>query len=172
MGGEPVVAAGLALTLRLVQALAGLEVGVRLWCASRGAVSVGRSDRLTSPVQARCGASAGRGPGAPRIWVAWWICPKCSTSAPWGRLAGVLSAEGGEDQAAVRGSGVFVRRLGRVVSSGGEAWRPSGSVLVTGGTGALGAHVARWAVAEGAEHVVLTSRRGLAATVRPSSRPN
>ncbi|MGW7355056.1 beta-ketoacyl reductase, partial [Streptomyces sp. NPDC054784] len=32
--------------------------------------------------------------------------------------------------------------------------------LVTGGTGALGAQVARWAVARGAEHVVLTSRRG------------
>ncbi|MFI1127416.1 type I polyketide synthase, partial [Streptomyces hygroscopicus] len=37
------------------------------------------------------------------------------------------------------------------------------SVLVTGGTGALGAQVARWLVANGAEHVVLTSRRGLAA---------
>ncbi|EFL26022.1 LOW QUALITY PROTEIN: modular polyketide synthase, partial [Streptomyces himastatinicus ATCC 53653] len=36
-----------------------------------------------------------------------------------------------------------------------------GSVLVTGGTGALGARVARWLVAAGAEHVVLSSRRGL-----------
>ncbi|MYU19227.1 SDR family NAD(P)-dependent oxidoreductase, partial [Streptomyces sp. SID8361] len=79
------------------------------------------------------------------------------------RLAGVLSAEGGEDETAIRGSGVFGRRLVRTASTGGEAWRPSGSVLITGGTGALGAHVARWAVREGAEHVVLTSRRGLAA---------
>src|SRR5690606_37708768 len=31
---------------------------------------------------------------------------------------------------------------------------------ITGGTGALGARIARWAVAAGAEHVVLTSRRG------------
>ncbi|MYU19879.1 SDR family NAD(P)-dependent oxidoreductase, partial [Streptomyces sp. SID8361] len=41
-------------------------------------------------------------------------------------------------------------------------WRPgAGSVLVTGGTGALGGHVARWLIDKGAEHVVLTSRRGL-----------
>ncbi|WP_425329660.1 SDR family NAD(P)-dependent oxidoreductase [Streptomyces sporangiiformans] len=33
-------------------------------------------------------------------------------------------------------------------------------MLITGGTGALGAHVARWAAANGAEHLVLTSRRG------------
>ncbi|TVL86531.1 hypothetical protein CD790_33995, partial [Streptomyces sp. SAJ15] len=36
-------------------------------------------------------------------------------------------------------------------------------MLVTGGTGALGAHVARWLVERGAEHLVLTSRRGLEA---------
>ncbi|WJD95170.1 type I polyketide synthase [Streptomyces antimycoticus] len=166
--GEPVVAAGLALTLRLVQALAGLEVGVRLWCASRGAVSVGRSDRLTSPVQAEVwGLGRVAALEHPRIWGGLVDLPEVLDERAVGRLAGVLSAEGGEDQAAVRGSGVFVRRLGRVVSSGGEAWRPSGSVLVTGGTGALGAHVARWAVAEGAEHVVLTSRRGLAADGAP-----
>ncbi|MGW7008944.1 type I polyketide synthase, partial [Streptomyces sp. NPDC054933] len=35
------------------------------------------------------------------------------------------------------------------------------TVLVTGGTGALGAEVARWLVRGGAEHVVLTSRRGV-----------
>ncbi|MEK8173566.1 SDR family NAD(P)-dependent oxidoreductase [Streptomyces sp. M19] len=35
-----------------------------------------------------------------------------------------------------------------------------GTVLITGGTGGLGAFVARWAVERGAEHVVLLSRRG------------
>ncbi|WP_324613869.1 SDR family NAD(P)-dependent oxidoreductase, partial [Streptomyces sp. DSM 15324] len=42
-------------------------------------------------------------------------------------------------------------------------WSPRGTVLVTGGTGALGARVARWVAAEGAEHVVLVSRRGVEA---------
>ncbi|MFI6349948.1 type I polyketide synthase [Streptomyces sp. NPDC050560] len=39
-------------------------------------------------------------------------------------------------------------------------WAPHGTVLVTGGTGALGAHVARWLARRGADHLVLTSRRG------------
>ncbi|AGP52561.1 polyketide synthase [Streptomyces rapamycinicus NRRL 5491] len=161
---EPVVAAGLALTLRLVQALAGLDMDVRLWCASRGAVSVGRSDRVTSPEQAEVwGLGRVAALEHPQIWGGLVDLPETLDERAVARLAGVLSAEGGEDEAAVRGSGVFGRRLVRAASMGGGAWRPSGSVLITGGTGALGAHVARWAVREGAEHVVLTSRRGLAA---------
>ncbi|MFC7472543.1 SDR family NAD(P)-dependent oxidoreductase [Actinomadura keratinilytica] len=46
--------------------------------------------------------------------------------------------------------------------AGGEqpGWNPRGTVLITGGTGALGAHVARTLADRGAEHLVLTSRRG------------
>ncbi|MFF5587888.1 type I polyketide synthase [Streptomyces hygroscopicus] len=168
LAAQPVVTTGLALTLRLVQALAGLDLSVRLWCASRGAVSVGRSDRLTSPVQAEVwGLGRVAALEHPRIWGGLVDLPEVVDERAVERLAGVVSAEGAEDQAAVRGSGVFVRRLARVASSGGGAWRPSGSVLVTGGTGALGAQVARWAVREGAEHIVLTSRRGLAADGAP-----
>ncbi|WP_143054347.1 beta-ketoacyl reductase [Streptomyces sp. KS_5] len=39
-------------------------------------------------------------------------------------------------------------------------WRTGGTVLVTGGTGALGSRLAHWAVARGAVHVLLLSRRG------------
>ncbi|MCC5481370.1 SDR family NAD(P)-dependent oxidoreductase, partial [Streptomyces barringtoniae] len=35
-----------------------------------------------------------------------------------------------------------------------------GTVLVTGGTGALGAEVGRWLARRGADHVLLVSRRG------------
>jgi polyketide synthase 7 len=74
---------------------------------------------------------------------------------------GVLAGAGGEDQVAVRSAGVFGRRLLRAGSGGaGRDWRTSGTALVTGGTGALGGHVARWLVSRGAEHLVLTSRRG------------
>ncbi|MBU3869450.1 SDR family NAD(P)-dependent oxidoreductase, partial [Streptomyces sp. 4503] len=39
-------------------------------------------------------------------------------------------------------------------------WRGRGTALVTGGTGALGRHVARWLADTGVERIVLTSRQG------------
>ncbi|MGK5531869.1 type I polyketide synthase, partial [Streptomyces sp. URMC 129] len=47
-----------------------------------------------------------------------------------------------------------------VGAGAGEAWRARGTVLVTGGTGFIGGGVARWLAANGAEHVVVTSRQG------------
>ncbi|SEE95494.1 Acyl transferase domain-containing protein [Streptomyces sp. 2314.4] len=78
-------------------------------------------------------------------------------------LAQILAAGDDEDQLAVRGAAVFGRRLLPAPAAGKPArrsWRPRGTVLVTGGTGALGAHIARWLAANGAEHLVLTGRRG------------
>ncbi|MGC5311990.1 SDR family NAD(P)-dependent oxidoreductase, partial [Micromonospora zamorensis] len=79
------------------------------------------------------------------------------------RLVRVLAGGfGAEDQVAVRSSGVYVRRLVRSSAAVGDqpGWVPSGTVLVTGGTGSLGGRVAVWAATHGAEHVVLVSRRG------------
>ncbi|MGH3375564.1 MAG: type I polyketide synthase, partial [Actinoallomurus sp.] len=86
----------------------------------------------------------------------------------------LLPAAAGEPQAAVRGDTVRVPRLARtpgaakdatVRSSAAEGVAvPSGTVLVTGGTGALGARVARHLVARhGVRRLVLASRRGPAA---------
>ncbi|WP_344820602.1 type I polyketide synthase [Actinoplanes cyaneus] len=72
-------------------------------------------------------------------------------------LAGGLDAE---DQIALRPSGIHVRRLEHAPPATGGGWQPRGTVLVTGGTGALGSRVAWWAAANGATHLVLTSRRG------------
>ncbi|WP_344318013.1 type I polyketide synthase, partial [Streptomyces javensis] len=161
-GGE----AGLLRTAALVQALGDVGVGAPLWVATRGAVSVGRSDGVVSPAQALVwGLGRVAALELPERWGGLVDLPGSVDERALGRLAGVLAGSGGsvEDQVAVRGSGVFGRRLVRAVGSrmsGDEGWRASGSVLVTGGTGALGAHVARWLVANGAEHVVLTSRRG------------
>ncbi|WP_431044269.1 type I polyketide synthase [Streptomyces sp. P1-3] len=69
-----------------------------------------------------------------------------------------------EDQVAIRAAGLFVRRLAQPTPSSStapaEPWTPRGTVLVTGGTGALGQHVARWLARNGAERLVLLSRRG------------
>ncbi|WP_233224095.1 SDR family NAD(P)-dependent oxidoreductase, partial [Amycolatopsis sp. CA-128772] len=66
----------------------------------------------------------------------------------------------GEDQLALRPTGVFARRVVRAPLSSSPSWTPAGTVLITGGTGALGAAVARWAAKAGAEHLVLLSRSG------------
>ncbi|GES10223.1 polyketide synthase [Acrocarpospora macrocephala] len=79
-------------------------------------------------------------------------------------LAGVLVS--GEPQVAVREGGVRVPRLARVAPAEEveRPWDPNGTVLITGGTGGLGGHLARHLVAErGVRHLLLTSRRGLAA---------
>ncbi|WP_436844163.1 type I polyketide synthase [Streptomyces subrutilus] len=71
----------------------------------------------------------------------------------------------GEPELAVRGGEVRVARLVRAESGGGlPEFAADGSVLVTGGTGELGRAVARHLVSvHGVRHLVLTSRRGLAA---------
>ncbi|AJC56292.1 type I polyketide synthase [Streptomyces sp. 769] len=152
--------------LALVQALGDSDIEAPLWCATRGAVSTGPADRVAGPVQA---AVWGLGRVAalehPQRWGGLIDLPEVLDERALGRLAGVLSGAGAEDQLAVRGSGVFVRRLvrARAETVAGRVWKPRGTTVITGGTGALGAHVARWLAGSGAEHLVLLSRRGRAA---------
>ncbi|CAM5381041.1 hypothetical protein SANTM175S_00320 [Streptomyces antimycoticus] len=74
-------------------------------------------------------------------------------------LARALTGQDGEDQLAIRSSGTLARRLRRAgATSSAERWQPHGTVLITGGTG-VRAQIARGLVHEGAEHVVLVSRR-------------
>ncbi|MFD7501069.1 type I polyketide synthase, partial [Streptomyces sp. NPDC059850] len=154
-------------TAALTQALGDAGVGAPLWVATRGAVAVGRSDGAVSPVQAQLwGLGLAAALELPERWGGLVDLPETADERAVARLAEVLAGVGGEDQVAVRASGVFGRRLVRASGSAtsGDSWSPGmGSVLVTGGTGALGARVARWLVANGAGHVVLTSRRGLEA---------
>ncbi|MCZ4125286.1 type I polyketide synthase [Streptomyces sp. H39-S7] len=73
---------------------------------------------------------------------------------------GVLGS--GEPELAVRGGSVFVPRLARAAGAGDPVvWRTDGTVLITGGTGGLGALLARHLVtAYGIRNLLLTSRRG------------
>ncbi|KIF04377.1 polyketide synthase, partial [Streptomyces sp. RSD-27] len=156
-------AAGVVASAGLVQALGDAGVEAPLWCLTRGAVSVGRSDRLVSAVQAQTwGLGRVAALELPERWGGLVDLPEVWDERAMSRLVGVL-AGAGEDQVAVRSSGVFGRRLVRAASGGSDAWSPSGTVLVTGGTGALGGRVARWLAGAGAERLVLTSRRGLEA---------
>ncbi|MGW7353397.1 type I polyketide synthase [Streptomyces sp. NPDC054784] len=153
----------LVLTTTLLQALGDAGVDAPLWCATRGAVTVSRPDTLTSPTQAM---TWGLGRIAafeyPQRWGGLIDLPEKVDHRAARRIVTVLSGELDEDQVAVRPSGVFARRMLRAVNGPAdvEPWRPTGTVLVTGGTGGLGGHVARWLARGGADHVVLASRRG------------
>ncbi|MCQ4043210.1 type I polyketide synthase [Streptantibioticus rubrisoli] len=158
--------AGLAGTTALVQALGDAGVDAPLWCATRGAVRVGRSDQLTSPDQAQVwGLGCSAAQEFPERWGGLVDLPAAADDRAAARLADILGGLAGEDQLALRPQGVFARRLARAPHSeltGTEngRWSATGTALVTGGTGALGAHVARWLARNGAEHLVLVSRRG------------
>ncbi|MBD0744512.1 polyketide synthase [Streptomyces sp. CBMA152] len=154
---------GLVLTAGVVGALGDAEIPAPLWCVTRGAVSVGRWDRLGSPVQAQVwGLGRVAALEVPERWGGLVDLPGVLDERVVSRLVGVLGSGSGEDQVAVRSSGVFGRRLVRAPRVEGAAgWSPRGTVVVTGGTGALGGCVARWLAVSGAERIVLTSRRGL-----------
>ncbi|MGQ4406262.1 type I polyketide synthase [Streptomyces hayashii] len=149
--------------LTLIQALGDADVEAPLWCATRGAVSVGRADRLTAPAQSAVwGLGRAAALESPQRWGGLIDLPETPDDRAAARLAQVLGRRS-EDQAAIRASGVFVRRLrpAPLTGSGSAPWTPSGTVLVTGGLGALGAGVARWLAANGAEGLVLLGRRGV-----------
>ncbi|QNP74838.1 SDR family NAD(P)-dependent oxidoreductase [Streptomyces roseirectus] len=149
---------GFAATVELVQALGGTE----LWCVTAGAV-----DDTVSPAQALLWG-LGRVAAAehPEVWGGVVDMPTAPTAADHLALVDAISDPAGENEFAVRGGAVTTRRLRRAPLSATpvvRSWRPRGTVAITGGTGALGGHVARWLAATGAEHLLLLSRRGEAA---------
>ncbi|WP_345597739.1 type I polyketide synthase, partial [Streptomyces marokkonensis] len=159
---DPALTHGLAATLRLVQALGDAGIDAPLWCATRGAVATGRSDRLNCPLQSQVwGFGRAAALEHPRRWGGLLDLPDVLDARTAARVVAVLG-QTAEDQVAVRASGAFGRRFVRAARATGPAqgWSPRGTVLITGGTGALGGHVARWLAGAGAEHLVLTGRRG------------
>jgi acyl transferase domain-containing protein/acyl carrier protein len=159
---QPVLSQGCADTITFVQALGDAGEDARLWCVTSGAVAVDQPTELSDPFQTAI----------------WGLATGLSMDHPdtWGGIADILdetdvpglldAITGPEDQIAVRTTGVHARRMVRAPlkdSPAGEKITWQGTTLITGGTGGLGAHVARMLAADGAEHLVLTSRRGLQA---------
>lgn len=158
---QPAVTTGLADTVASVRALAGEAADAPLWLATRGAVTTADDDPVTSPAQAQIwGLGVVLGLDEPERWSGQLDLPAVLDDAGLDRLVDVLAGGTGENEVALRAGTVLGRRLVPAPAGPAEPWRPRGTVLITGGTGALGAHVARWAAANGAAHLVLTSRRG------------
>ncbi|MER5556876.1 type I polyketide synthase, partial [Streptomyces sp. NPDC002793] len=161
----PADAAGV-LALLDAPALLGLTAalhgtGTPLWAATRGAVAVNRAERVTAPGLAEVwGLGRVAALEIPRGWGGLIDLPATLDTRTGARLAAVLS--GGDDQVALRADGVFGRRLRRapLPAAPSRTWTPTGPVLITGGTGALGAEIARWLVGRGATELVLVGRRG------------
>ncbi|SCG72096.1 Phosphopantetheine attachment site, partial [Micromonospora halophytica] len=157
------VPAGLAGTVTLAQALGDAGIPARLWIATRGAVSVDPRDQPVDPDQATLWGFGGvlRAEHPHRFG---GLLDLPTTADPRGvrLLRRLLGGEHAEDQLALRATGPYARRLVRAGQSAGpgRGWTPRGTALVTGGTGALGGHVARALAAAGADHLLLVSRRG------------
>ncbi|NLU76574.1 SDR family NAD(P)-dependent oxidoreductase [Streptomyces sp. HNM0575] len=144
----------------LVQALGDAGVPAPLWCFTREAVHDGVGD----PDQA---ALWGFGRVAalehPERWGGLVDLPAVLDARAGARVAALLGGGPEEDQVAVRASGTFGRRLRRLdtpPAPPGSKQSYPGTTLITGGTGALGSHVARRLAAAGAEHLLLLSRGG------------
>jgi rifamycin polyketide synthase module 1/2/3 len=150
-----------ASTLTLIQALATAGAGQPLWCLTRSAVNIGIRDTLAAPAQAALWG-LGRAAALERLdrWGGLIDLPTDPDPRTAQHLLGILSGAGGEDQLAIRRSGVYVRRLGRKPVPGpgaGRRWTPRGTVLVTGGAEGLGRHVSLWLAQAGAERLIVTT---------------
>ncbi|NUR69257.1 MAG: SDR family NAD(P)-dependent oxidoreductase [Hamadaea sp.] len=152
-------------TFVLAQALADAAITAPFWCLTTGAVSVAGHEEVASDAQAAVwGLGIGLSLDRPASWGGLVDLPTGLDDAALARLSGVLADSGGEDQLALRASGCYGRRLARAEAArSGSAWQPRGTTLISGGTGGLGAHVARMLAARGAEHLLLTSRSGASA---------
>ncbi|HEX3781754.1 MAG TPA: SDR family NAD(P)-dependent oxidoreductase, partial [Pseudonocardiaceae bacterium] len=159
-------ATGSAQALALIQALGDAGVDAPLWCLTHDAVAAEPADRAPDPTQAGIwGLGRVAALEHPHRWGGLVDLPEAPDHSAITRLLGVLAAGDGEDQVAIRDTGTWARRL--VPAPTGVTLEPDlgpqGTVLVTGGTGALGAHVARWLIGVGVDRLLLVSRRGPAA---------
>ncbi|MCX5401645.1 beta-ketoacyl reductase [Streptomyces sp. NBC_00102] len=139
--------------------------GAPLWALTRGAVTATAGDWTTDPAGALVwGLGVIAAVESPR-WGGVVDLPERADTRAADRVLAALTGGHREAELAVRPEGLLARRLvpaplepappGRTTG-----WTPTGTVLVTGGTGALARHTATWLARKGADHLLLVSRRG------------
>ncbi|MFG3142841.1 SDR family NAD(P)-dependent oxidoreductase [Streptomyces sp. NPDC048211] len=161
---HPAMPSGTATTLSLIRALGSAEINAPLWLATTEVVTTHQGEHPRHPLQSLIwGLGQVTALEHADRWGGLIDLPSTPDDRTGPRLCAALAAHSDEDQLAVRPSGTLVRRLAHAGTDDRPAartWRPRGTVVVTGGTGALGVVLARWLAAQGAEHLVLTGRRG------------
>ncbi|KUN83522.1 hypothetical protein AQJ64_17195 [Streptomyces griseoruber] len=168
LDGHDAVPRSYAAQVALTQALDDAGVPAPVWFLTRGAVSTGPADRVTDPEQALVwGFGVILAVENPARSGGLIDLPADPDEYAWAQVAALLAdpRPDREREAAVRPGGVLARRLvpaGPLPSRADDSadWQPTGTTLITGGSGALGGHLARWLAARGAQHLLLVSRRG------------
>ncbi|TMR90709.1 type I polyketide synthase [Nonomuraea basaltis] len=168
---------GVAATLERVRRWLAAEPSAEdtLVIATRGAVAIGGAAPDVAQAAVWGLARAAREESQGRI-VLVDLDPELDPDRAVIDEAAAASLRAGEPEAAVRAGRLWVPRLThldagnsagrpavrRAENDAGVAWPAEGTTLITGGTGGLGALLARHLVTEhGVRHLVLTSRRGL-----------
>ncbi|MFG1804197.1 SDR family NAD(P)-dependent oxidoreductase, partial [Micromonospora carbonacea] len=153
---HPAVPLGLTASLALIQALADAGTQARLWAVTRGAVAVSSGEAPDAGQAQVWGLGRVAALELPDRWGGLVDLPELTGERAFAQLAGVVGGSNGEDQVAVRASGVYGRRLVRsraTVTSGD--WPARGTILVVGDTGPVAALLAGRLLGDGAAHVVL-----------------
>ena len=149
-------------TRRLFRAAAAAELRAPIWVITRGAQRVTDTDKVSPEQTAVWGFGRAASLELPHLWGGLADLSEGSADE-WARVINQAAAEPRrEDQVVVRGQDVYVPRLVRrtaAPSSAPLALRDDATYLVTGGLGSIGLEIAGYLAANGAKHLVLTSRR-------------
>ncbi|MCA1588051.1 MAG: type I polyketide synthase [Chloroflexi bacterium] len=157
-----------------IDAVQGMLALLRSWLAEERLAQ----SRLVVVTRGAVDALAGEAPD-PALAAVWGLVRSAQSEHPDRFVLVDLDARGdvswqalvsaGEPQLAIREGVVCAPRLARVTATiePAPAFDPDGTILITGGTGALGALLATHLAEHGARHVVLASRRGRGAPGAP-----
>ncbi len=148
-------------TQRLFRAAAAAELPGSIWLVTRGAERVTETDTVSPQQSILWGFCRAAALEYPQVWGG--LADLGDGADEWPRLIRQIAAAApGEDQFAVREQAVYVPRLEHRTDQPKPdqlQLRSGATYLVTGGLGALGLEIAGHLAANGARHLVLTSRR-------------
>ncbi len=152
-------------TRRLFRAAMTAELRRPVWVVTRGAQRVADGDTVAPDQSCLWGFGRAAALEVPQAWGGLADLAKGSADEWSGFIDRVTTSSESavkEDQIAVRDHAVYVPRLVRRVEQPSATpleLRSDATYLVTGGLGSIGLEIAGYLAANGAKHLVLTSRR-------------
>lgn len=155
---------GFALNIQLLQIINQIKHPICCWLITRNAVAVQPTEPLNHPLQAlNWGMARAAALEYPKRDGGIIDLPEQINSSVLTQLITILGSPELENQWAIRGDKIYTPRLqhSSLKTPVTTQWKPRGTVLITGGNGAIGEHLTRWLCQLQAKHIVLISRRGL-----------